>query len=59
MCQTLPPRPMTSAYKNGGEEAVWFTRLGELRMPDAISLSPVRHADKYVGGRAPLNTSGQ
>ena len=27
MCQTLPPRPMTSVYKNGGEEAVWFTRL--------------------------------
>ena len=28
MCQTLPPRPMTSVYKNGREEAVWFTRLG-------------------------------
>ena len=27
MCQTLPPRPMTSVYKDGGEEAVWFTRL--------------------------------
>ena len=58
MCQTLPPRPMTSVYKNGGEEAVWFTRLdeGQWRFCITAELSDTKEPD--VGIKFDLKGAG-